>query len=71
MLAIQFPNKKALMEFAQWLCDQGEQDFFESTEEVGGFKYHEEDPTFNKNDRRRYGEFMANPLIVARPPSKD
>ena len=70
-LTIRFPNKALLKDFATWLCDQGEQNYFMWAEVQGHdapinrFKYHTKNPKFNRRDARRYGPFIADNLIIA------
>lgn len=74
-IVIKFANKKAAKEFALWLCEHAEQDYWEwmrgAEEEssdknmtVIGFHYHgQEDETKAQNDPKRYGEFMCDNTI--------
>lgn len=73
-LVIKFPSKEALMHFASWLCEAGEQDYWnwmeyrEQEEEgditVRSFHYHgEEDETKAQDDSARYKEFMCDNTI--------
>lgn len=73
-ITIRFPDNKSLMAFATWLCDGGgEQDFCESTgihcpeNAIGRLQYHLENESFTTDDKRRYGKFMADKLIIAHP----
>lgn len=69
-IIIEFDNKKAAHHFAVWLCESGEQDYWqwmecrEEDEESGNitavsFEY----KTKAKNDPERYGEFMCDNTI--------
>ena len=72
-LQIEFDNQKALEHFAVWLCESGEQDYFQwmecrETEEEGPitvlkFKYHKENENFAVNDAHRYGKFLEENVI--------
>src|SRR5665213_1327143 len=64
-IQIQFANKKVADGFCEWLCNQGEQDYFNAMEyrekeedgdiTVVSFHYHgKEDETKAKNDPKRY-----------------
>jgi len=74
ILKIEFDNQKILEHFAIWLCEAGEQDYFnwmefrESEEEgditVIEFNYHgPEDESKAKDDPERYGEFLCDNTI--------
>jgi len=74
VLKIEFDNKDALMHFATWLCEGGEQDYWQwmecrEDEEDGNitavqFHYHgKEDETKAETDTSRYGEFMCDNTI--------
>lgn len=73
-IQIKFANKKAAHNFASWLCEMGEQDYWEwmkyrEEEEKGDitaviFGYHGlEDKTKSKKDPARYGKFMCDNII--------
>jgi hypothetical protein len=73
-ISIKFANKKAARHFALWLCEHGEQDYWEwmrcrEEDEKGditavGFHYHgEEDKSKDESDPKRYGEFMCDDTI--------
>jgi hypothetical protein len=73
-LVIRFANKKARDHFASWLCNAGEQDYWQAMEyreeeEKGNitatsFHYHgEEDETKAEDDPKRYGKFLADGII--------
>lgn len=73
-LVIKFPNQEAARNFALWLCESGEQQYWEWMEQVEeeeegditarNFHYHgEEDQSKAKNDPSRYGEFMCDNTI--------
>jgi len=73
-LTIEFANQKALRHFAVWLCESGEQAYWQwmevrEEEEEGditatSFHYHgPEDETKATNDPKRYGEFMCDNTI--------
>lgn len=73
-LVIRFGNQEALNHFASWLCESGEQEYwnymeYREEEEDGDitaveFDYHgEEDQTKAKRDPERYGEFMEDNII--------
>ncbi len=73
-LVIKFANAKAAEHFATWLCEQGEQDYWNwmecrEQEEDGDitvtrFCYHgEEDKSKAVNDPARYKEFMCDNTI--------
>lgn len=73
-ITIKFANPKAAHHFALWLCESGEQlywDWMEYREEdedgditVLEFKYHGvEDETKSEDDPERYGEFMCDNII--------
>lgn len=72
-LVFEFDNEKALELFASWLCEAGEQDYWqwmeyrEEEEEgpitVTQFIYHAEDKSKAKNDPARYGRFLAERII--------
>lgn len=73
-LKIEFASQKALRHFALWLCESGEQEYWQwmetrETEEDGNITaveldYHgPEDETKSKDDPERYGEFMCDDTI--------
>lgn len=73
-LLIQFANQKAAMQFASWLCESGEQSYWEwmryrEDEEEGNitateFHYHGvEDESKEKTDSTRYKKFMSDNII--------
>lgn len=73
-IIIRFASKESAKHFALWLCESGEQaywDWMEAREEeedgpitAVSFGYHgEEDETNAKNDPSRYGEFMCDGII--------
>jgi hypothetical protein len=74
-ISIKFANKKAAHHFANWLCGQGEQDYWDwmtyrENEEDGditatSFHYHgiAVDETKAINDPDRYGKFMCDNTI--------
>ncbi len=71
-LRIRFPSREAMMGFAAWMCDGGgEQDYFDSMDmhypehAIGRMAYHREDDRYSGDDKRRYGPFMADNLIIA------
>ncbi len=73
ILKIEFGNHKSLEEFATWLCESGEQDYWnwmESQEEkdsgnitVVHFDYWNEDVTKTQDDPRRYKGFITENII--------
>jgi len=73
-LTVEFDNQEALEHFALWLCESGEQDYWQwmeyrEQEEAGNttatsFHYHgPEDETKAQNDPNRYGKFMCDNTI--------
>jgi hypothetical protein len=72
-LIIEFNNQKALRHFAIWLCEIGEQDYWNSMqyreqEEDGNitvvqFHYHVEDKSKAADDPSRYGKFLEDNII--------
>lgn len=73
-IVIEFSNPDAALEFATWLCESGEQQYWQwmeyREEEDNGditatsFHYHGiEDESKLKNDASRYGEFMCDNTI--------
>jgi hypothetical protein len=73
-ITIRFDNEKAAHHFAIWLCESGEQEYWEwmryrEEEEDGNitavsFDYHgEEDKTKKHSDPKRYGAFMCDGII--------
>jgi hypothetical protein len=73
-ISIRFANAKAAHHFAVWLCEAGEQDYWQwmeirEEEEEGDitaviFDYHgEEDKTKDETDPKRYGKFMCDDII--------
>lgn len=69
-LVIRFPNQAALKIFASWLCNSGEQDYWNCMEEADEgdntvtFHYHgEEDESKAQDDPSRYKEFMEDNII--------
>lgn len=64
-LTIKFPNEKLREDFATWLCEQGEQDYFNWAEiqdvQVSRFQYHEEKV---KNGKTSYGKFLADNVVI-------
>ena len=74
VLQIKFANEAAAAHFALWLCESGEQSYWDwmeyrESEDDGditatSFHYHgEEDETKARNDPERYGEFMEDNTI--------
>ena len=74
ILQMKFANEAAAAHFALWLCEAGEQDYWQwmecrEQEEEGDitatkFHYHgEEDETKARDDAARYGEFMCDNII--------
>jgi hypothetical protein len=74
IISIKFANKKAAMYFVSWLCESGEQQYWDwqeyrEEEEEGDitateFHYHgEEDQTKAQTDPKRYGKFMCDNII--------
>jgi hypothetical protein len=74
IISIKFANEEAAHHFASWLCESGEQqywDWMECAEErldgditATSFHYHgEEDETKDQDDSSRYGEFMCDNTI--------
>jgi len=61
-LTISFPTQASLTEFATWLCEQGEQDYWTWMDEQDraktktvDFEYHSPlDTKYPANDQRRY-----------------
>jgi len=73
-LTVEFDNQEALRQFAVWLCESGEQSYWDwmrvrEEGEYGGitateFHYHGvEDTTKPKTSPARYGEFMEDNTI--------
>lgn len=73
-LKIEFDNQEALNNFAIWLCEYGEQQYWncmelveEDSEEITTvlkFEYHEIlDRSLPTNDPKRYGEWLKNNTI--------
>lgn len=73
-ITIQFDSEKAARHFALWLCESGEQQYWEwmryrEDEEKGNitaveFHYHgEEDKSKARSDSTRYGKFMEDGII--------
>lgn len=73
-LQIKFANEAAAAHFALWLCESGEQDYwnwmeYREPEEEGditatSFHYHgPEDESKAEDDTERYGEFMCDNTI--------
>ena|ERR1700722_3089103 len=73
-LTIKFANAVAAEHFASWLCESGEQDYWQwmeirEEEEKGDitaieFDYHgEEDKTKDESDPKRYGQFLCDNTI--------
>jgi hypothetical protein len=73
-IKIKFDNPEAAKHFTLWLCEQGEQDYWEwmrcrEENESGNitatsFHYHgKEDETKAKTDPERYGPFMGDNII--------
>lgn len=75
-IRIQFPSEAALMCFASWMSDGGgESSFMDATDndcpgEVECVNYHAVNPEFPVHDKRRYGPFMADRLIVVKGPEE-
>lgn len=70
ILKIEFDNQELLDDFARWLCNSGEQQYWEyakyghSDMIITEFNYHgPEDETKAKDDEDRYGEFMYDNTI--------
>ncbi len=76
-LVIQFHSKKAREHFATWLCEQGEQNYWDwmsyrEQEETGPitvtFEYHPiVRPDLPEDNARRYGRFLADGVIRTTP----
>lgn len=72
-LTIKFDSQKALDQFAEWLCEGGEQDYWNWMDcrddpETATFIYnHPQDEQFPKNDKRRYqaSKFCNGNVIFA------
>ena len=73
-IVIKFSSKKAADHFASWLCESGEQQYWDwmeyrEQEESGNitatsFHYHgEEDESKDQDDPKRYGKFMCDNTI--------
>ena len=72
-LTIEFASKEAMKHFATWLCELGEQNYwnwmeYREKEEKGditviSFKYHEENESFAEDDPKRYGKFLEDGII--------
>lgn len=68
-LSIQFPTEALRKDFASWLCNQGEQDWFTALDTTmpgvsPHLGYHgPENEKFPRNDKRRYGKFLADNTI--------
>lgn len=67
-LTIEFPSQDHLDDFVSWLCHCGEQSYWDSWHEDEvtpiNFHYHGvENTEFPRNDKRRYGPFMADNII--------
>ena len=73
-LTIKFDSEEAARHFALWLCESGEQEYWEwmrvrESEEPGditavSFGYHgEEDESLPDDDPKRYGEFLCDGII--------
>lgn len=73
-ITIKFDNEAAATHFALWLCESGEQHYWDWMEYREGeedsnitatsFHYHgEENDTKSTNDPDRYGEFMEDGII--------
>lgn len=76
-LVVRFATDEAAEHFALWLCESGEQQYWDwmvarESEEPGNitaveFDYHgPEDDTKAKSDPERYGEFMCDWTIRTR-----
>lgn len=74
VLQMKFANEAAAKHFALWLCESGEQQYWDWMEyreddEEGditatSFHYHgKEDETKERTDPKRYGEFMEDNTI--------
>lgn len=70
-LTIEFPNEALLKDFASWLCNQGEQDYFAWADIQGHenpvtrVQYHSEDLKYPSNSPKRYGPFLKDNIIIA------
>lgn len=73
-LVIKFPNKKAAKNFALWLSESGEQDYWlwmeyreqEDNDDITAVQFHyhgEEDQTVEETDPARCGKFMEDNVI--------
>lgn len=73
VIQIKFANPEAAKHFASWLCESGEQSYWDWMEyreedEEGDitaidFDYHNEDISKEKTDSSRYKEFMSDNII--------
>lgn len=73
-LVIRFETKEAAEHFALWLCEVGEQDYWnwmeyreqEDTRPITATRFHyhgPEDETKARNDPKRYGKFLCDGII--------
>jgi len=73
-LKIEFDNQEVLENFVSWLCEQGEQQYWNGMEYVEeewegpitvlNFEYHEIlDRSLPSNDPKRYGEWLKDNTI--------
>jgi hypothetical protein len=73
-ITIQFPTEEHAKRFASWLCNAGEQDYYEDMyeqnhrqpiEEVNLCYHGVEDTELALNDAKRYGKFMEDGIVRA------
>lgn len=79
-LVIKFHSKRAREHFALWLCEQGEQNYWEwmeyrEQEEKGNitvlFDYHPiVRPELPATDAKRYGPFLRDGVITTTPKTR-
>lgn len=71
VLRIEFDSQEDLMNFASWLCEAGEQDYWNYQEirekPAVTFDYHNQDISKATDDPSRYNEFMADNTIRTKP----
>ena len=71
-LKIEFPDRETLRAFADWLCNSGEQTYWDCLGHDGqdkpmvAFEYHAQDETKDRNDPDRYGAYLPNNTIKTR-----
>lgn len=74
--SFKFTNKETKDHFCTWLCESGEQDFFQwmevqTPDKSYSVKYHAEDESYGRGDSRRYGPFLGEGVVMVIQEERD